>query len=45
MLGVGTAIPATLIVIPALFGCIQSQRLKADPLSFYEQAKESKNKC
>lgn len=30
MLGVGAAIPATLIVIPALFGMIQAHRLKAD---------------
>ena len=30
MLGVGAAIPATLFVIPALFGWIQARRLKAE---------------
>ncbi len=30
MLGVGAAIPVTLVVIPALFGMIQAHRLKAD---------------
>ena len=30
MLGIGAATPATLFVIPALFGWIQTNRLKAE---------------
>ena len=30
MLGIGAAIPATLFVIPTLFGWIQAHRLKAE---------------